>query len=340
VVADPGPSWHIRGTGDFYGDGHTDVLWQNDNGAVALWELNGAAIAEAGKVSINPGPSWHIEGTGDFYDDGHTDVLWRNDDGRVAIWEMNGTTISKSGVVSTNPGPSWRIKETGDFYGDGKTDILWQNDNGKVAIWEMNGTTISQAGVVSVNPGPSWHVVGTGDFNQDGKTDIVWQNDNGKVAVWDMNGTTMVGGAVIADPAPGWSVSGDGAMRFIQSGSAGEILAATPSTPEEFVFMSYAAGAHTIAGFNPVQDIIELPLAQWLVRGGAGGDLGDRRGRRDQPGSGQLAHVARRRSSGAARQQLCLGVRRRRADPQIGSVASGRRLTHWCVVAHGPVRAP
>jgi hypothetical protein len=127
----------------------------------------------------------------------------------------------------------------------------------------MNGTAISQSAVVSVNPGPTWHVVGTGDFNQDGKTDIVWRNDNGKVAVWEMNGTTMVGGAVVANAGPAWSVSGDGAMRFIQSGSAGEILVATPTMPEEFVFTNSAAGAHTITGFNPVQDLIELPLAHF-----------------------------------------------------------------------------
>ena len=28
----PGPTWHIKGTGDFNGDGRSDILWQNDNG--------------------------------------------------------------------------------------------------------------------------------------------------------------------------------------------------------------------------------------------------------------------------------------------------------------------
>ena len=26
----PGPSWHAIGTGDFNGDGFSDILWQND----------------------------------------------------------------------------------------------------------------------------------------------------------------------------------------------------------------------------------------------------------------------------------------------------------------------
>ena len=47
----PGPTWHIEGTGDFYGDGHTDILWQNDNGSVAIWDMNGDQISQSGVVS-------------------------------------------------------------------------------------------------------------------------------------------------------------------------------------------------------------------------------------------------------------------------------------------------
>ncbi len=263
VGSNPGPTWHIKGTGDFYGDGHTDILWQNDSGAVALWDLNGTTIVQSGLVSSNPGPSWHIKGTGDFYGDGNADILWQNDSGAVAIWEMNHTTISQSGLVAANPGPTWRIKGTGDFYGDGHTDILWQNDSGAVAIWEMNGTTISQSGVVASNPGPTWHIVGTGDFNSDGKTDIVFQNENGSVAVWEMNGTTILSSAPIGNPGTAWNIVGSEPMRFIQSMAANETLDATPTTPDEFLFTSFAAGAHTIAGFNPVQDMIELNGAQF-----------------------------------------------------------------------------
>ncbi len=262
VGSNPGPTWHIKGTGDFYGDGNTDILWQNDNGSVALWDLNGTTIVQSGLVASNPGPSWHIEGTGDLYGDGYTDILWQNDSGAVAIWEMNGTTISQSGLVAANPGPTWRIKGTGDFYGDGHTDILWQNDDGAVAIWEMNGTTISQSGLVA-NPGPTWHIVGTGDFNSDGQTDIVFQNDNGSVAIWEMNGTTILSSALIGNPSTAWNIVGSEPMRFIQSMAVNETLDATPTTPDEFLFTSFAAGAHTIAGFNPVQDMIELNGAQF-----------------------------------------------------------------------------
>ena len=41
VIGNPGPSWHIVGTGDFSGDGDADILWQNTNGQAAIWLMNG-----------------------------------------------------------------------------------------------------------------------------------------------------------------------------------------------------------------------------------------------------------------------------------------------------------
>jgi hypothetical protein len=43
----------------------------------------------------------------------------------------------------------------------------------------------------------------------------------------------------------------------------GETLVATSATPDEFVFTSFAAGSHTISGFNPVQDMIAFSKAQF-----------------------------------------------------------------------------
>ncbi len=264
VDVNPGSAWHIKATGDFYGDGKADVLWQNDNGQVAIWEMNGGAIAQGNFVDVNPGPTWHIEGTGNFYGNGDTDILWQNDSGQVAIWDMHGGQISQGTFVDVNPGPAWRIQGTGDFYGDGNTDILWRNDDGQVAIWDMQGGTIVQGDFVAVNPGPAWHVEATGDFNNDGKTDIVWQNDNGLVAIWEMNGATIASGALITNSDKSWTALGsDHNMRFIYSASANETLTAAPTTPDEFVFTNAASGAHTIAGFNATQDIIELPGAQF-----------------------------------------------------------------------------
>jgi hypothetical protein len=55
---------------DFNGDGKSDILWQNDNGQVAIWELNGTTLIGAAIIG-NPGPSWDAIATGDFNGDGN-----------------------------------------------------------------------------------------------------------------------------------------------------------------------------------------------------------------------------------------------------------------------------
>ena len=37
-------SWAVVGTGDFNGDGKSDILWRNTNGTVAIWEMNGGQV--------------------------------------------------------------------------------------------------------------------------------------------------------------------------------------------------------------------------------------------------------------------------------------------------------
>ncbi|HLX99048.1 MAG TPA: FG-GAP-like repeat-containing protein [Roseiarcus sp.] len=163
LPSNPGPGWNAVGTGDFNGDGHADILFQNaSSGQCVVWEMNGTSVIGGGAVSVNAGPSWKAIGTGDFNDDGHSDILFQNPStGQAAIWEMNGTNVIGGGTVSSNPGSSWHAIGTSDFNGDGFSDILWQNVSGQVAIWEMNGTTQIPGGsqALASNPGPSWHAI-------------------------------------------------------------------------------------------------------------------------------------------------------------------------------------
>ena len=102
VVANPGANWKVVGTGDFNGDSHSDILLQNTNGNVAIWEMNGTDLMSSAAVA-NPGPNWHAIGT-----NGGSDILLQNTSGQTAIWDTSGTSITGSGAVSANAGPNWR----------------------------------------------------------------------------------------------------------------------------------------------------------------------------------------------------------------------------------------
>jgi len=192
-----------QGARDFNGDGNSDILWRNDSGAVATWNMNDRS--SSGLVIASVSNDWHIAGAGDFNGDGRSDILWRNDSGAVATWDMNDR--SYSGLVIATVPNEWHIAGTGDFNGDGKADILWRNDSGAVATWDMDDR--SSAGLVIANVSNDWHIAGTGDFNGDNKTDILWRNDSGAVATWDMNDRSSAG-LVIANVSNDWHIGGTG----------------------------------------------------------------------------------------------------------------------------------
>ena len=66
-LVNPGSTWHIEGTGNFYGDGNDSILFQNDDGSVALWKMSGTVVGGGYCSCRTPDRAWHIKGTGNFF---------------------------------------------------------------------------------------------------------------------------------------------------------------------------------------------------------------------------------------------------------------------------------
>jgi VCBS repeat protein/hemolysin type calcium-binding protein len=111
VTPPPPPPPSGSEDGDFNADGRSDVLWRHVDGSLAIWQMNGAAVAGGGVFSAGPGAFWRVADTGDFNGDGRDDILWRGIDGSLAVWQMNGTTVAGGGVVGAIT-TDWQVVAT------------------------------------------------------------------------------------------------------------------------------------------------------------------------------------------------------------------------------------
>ena len=86
-------TWTVVGTGDFNGDGKTDILWRDTIGNTAIWFMNGRAGAVDRRCSATS-PTTLVGGR-------HRRLQRRRHErhclarhaGNTAIWLMNGATV-------------------------------------------------------------------------------------------------------------------------------------------------------------------------------------------------------------------------------------------------------
>jgi VCBS repeat-containing protein len=225
-----GGNYQIVGTGDFDGDGTSDVIWRNPTtGQVDEWHMvNGNW---GGSIDLGThGADYQVAGVGDFNHNGTSDILWRSaSTGQVDLWLMVGGNWSSSVNLGSH-GTSFQVAGVGDFNGDGTSDVLWRNPTtGQVDLWLMNNGNWSSS-VDLGSHGTDFQVAGIGDFNGDGTSDILWRNSStGQVDEWKMQGGNWAGSVDLGNHGTAWQVGG---VTDLNGNGTSDILWRNPTTAE------------------------------------------------------------------------------------------------------------
>ncbi|MEI7866247.1 MAG: VCBS repeat-containing protein [Candidatus Methylumidiphilus sp.] len=180
-------------TGDFNGDGKTDVA--HSRSRWGDWRVSLSTGSGFNTQNWSTTPYWTIDWrpdgheqiiTGDFNGDGKTDIAHSRS--RWGAWRVSLSTGSGFNTQDWSTSPYWSIDlrpdgheeiVTGDFNGDGKTDVA--HSRSRWGDWRVSLSTGSGFNTQNWSTSPYWTIdsrpdgheeIVTGDFNGDGKTDI------------------------------------------------------------------------------------------------------------------------------------------------------------------------
>jgi hypothetical protein len=212
-------------SGDFNGDGRTDLIGQNAAGELRAWPSTGDLSADD---RLFPNTSGALVGTGwrttqvetvvaaDLDADGRTDLIGRYADGRLRAWRSTGDLTTDGRLLT---GATWLSPKqytpaafprllAADVTGDGRADLIAQDADGKLFASPSTGD-FSGATPLWTDParlvGTGWkesqvQLLLTGDVTGDGRADVGARYADGRLRFWASTGDLSVDGKLLTGP--------------------------------------------------------------------------------------------------------------------------------------------
>ncbi len=225
----------ILSPGDFTGDGKSDLLAIQTDGALKLFSGDGyggygsaATIGSGGWAAFK-----QVITPGDWNGDGKADLLAIATDGALYLYPGNG--LGGWGGATTQIGSGWQnfraVLAPGDFTGNGTSDLIAALTDGTLRLYSTGaGGTFGTSNPI-IGSGYLGYValLGAGDFTDDGKADIVGALPDGtlKVHAGDGSGGISATGTVLGS---GWTSLKSLLWPRIANGSGAKALLSVLST--------------------------------------------------------------------------------------------------------------
>ena len=191
----------VLGLGDFDGNGQTDLLLRNVNGAVGCF----AAGEENGGWNYfeSLGDEWEIVATGDLNGDGRDDVVLKHEAGFAGSWlAQENYQMTWANLDTLESGYS--IVGTGDFNGDGTDDVLLKKGNYYGAWLVQNGNVKEWMGLGDLGKVTVEQIA---DFDGDGIDDLRIRTSAGDLGALLVHGDSNLEWKYYGSVGDEWSTS-------------------------------------------------------------------------------------------------------------------------------------
>ncbi|MBW2715137.1 MAG: VCBS repeat-containing protein [Deltaproteobacteria bacterium] len=183
--------WVVSGTGDFNGDGRSEIAISNQGSRLEIWGLNRKLVRLA-RISVRQ--HWEVVGFGDIDGDGDDDFVFQNRrKQKIEASLMSADFSSRRASIEGLPGVRWNIIDAGDFNGDGQSDLLWRGFSwsaaGDAGVLHLSGNSKFRSQPSDLDLEATQIVAGSADYDGDGITDLlVFDPETRDLDLWLMDG--------------------------------------------------------------------------------------------------------------------------------------------------------